>query len=71
MKNRETYYAWFRKMIAILIDLFFHICVGATLYVFTSVLQGSIRIILFLAFLAAYVLILYLFYKILNMSPCH
>ena len=55
----NNYYHWFAKLISILTDLFFMFIPVASLYVFTSVFEGTLRYAVFGVLLAVYLLVIY------------
>lgn len=54
-----TYFNWFKKLINILIELFFVAAILSTLYVFTSLFQGTTRIIIFIGIVIVFGLLVY------------
>ena len=61
MADNSFYYKWFQKIMGFFIELFFVAAVLASLYVFTSFLNGIVRTISFLVIAAVYIAIVYLF----------
>ena len=61
MTNKVSYYEWFKKIMSIIMDCFFYAAPLASLYVFTSFLNGIIRYLVFILGMAVYFLIIYFF----------
>ena len=61
MEQNYSYYNWFNKLIATLVDIFFVFVPVATLYVFTSPFTGTARYVLFFVLVIIYALIIYFF----------
>ena len=61
MESNLYYYKWFRKIISFLTELFLLIIPFLSLYVFTSFLTGTVRIVAFLFLVAVYCLIIHFF----------
>ena len=61
MESNLYYYKWFRKIVSFLTELFLLIIPFFTLYVFTSFLDGTIRIAVFVFLLIAYYLVIHFF----------
>ena len=55
----NTYFNWFKKLINVLIELFFVLAIIVTVYVFTSSLTGVTRIVLFVIGLIVYGLLVF------------
>ncbi len=70
MENSFFYYKWFRKIISLLTKLFSLLIPFLSLYVFTSFLNGVVRIVAFLFLTAVYFLVIHFFkdriYQVLN-----
>ncbi len=60
MTDNSFYYGWFQKIIEFFIELFFVAAVLASLYVLTSFLNGTIRIIVFIVTVVFYLAVIYL-----------
>ena len=59
--NSTSYYNWFKKVIAIFIELFFFFTVISSLYVFTEPFSGSMKAIVFVIIAVVIGLFLYFF----------
>lgn len=57
----KNYYAWFQKLVTLLIQVFFYVASILTVYVFVSVFSGIVKYVLFVVLLLIYFGVIYFF----------
>ena len=60
MNKENNYYNWFKKVIALFIELFFVGAILSTIYVFTYPFNGTIKIIIFIVLILFFFIVVYL-----------
>ncbi|MBQ3294921.1 MAG: hypothetical protein IJH00_00335 [Erysipelotrichaceae bacterium] len=58
MENANRYYNWFERFISVITDIFFYTIPLASLYVFTSFLSGTVRMVFFGMLIIVYLLVI-------------
>ena len=59
MENKLQYYKWFQKVMSVFIDAFYYCVPLASLFLFTSFLNGSIKYIVYLLLIGIYAAVIY------------